>query len=470
MKAVIKFMNIRSSLAILTAKLIIPLCRLLRHGGTTLPGRVAIKLYPNIIKKISQKFKIIMVTGTNGKTTTTRMIGKILKENNVRFVTNNSGANLTSGLATTLISAINANGKPKAPFALLEVDEAALKRVSSSINPDVLVITNFFRDQLDRYGELYSTVAAVKTAITKFKNTHLLLNSDDSLCAPLGKGTNLKVSHYGVENEAYNFEPSSANSDASFCIYCKKKYEYRYRVYGHLGGFFCSGCGYARPTTVSKCTKILKLDTETSEVEFKLPYPSGISSQTIKIGIPGLYNVYNALAAATCGTVLGFPPSTIVKSLEKQESSFGRMETITSETKNIKLILVKNPTGFNQVLSFVSTDQRNIHLALLLNDNFADGTDISWIWDVDFEVLNHMQHRISKIYTSGTRCEDLAVRLKYAGLNVEKIEIIKDYKVMLEKVLEDATCKDLYILPTYTAMLDVRKVLVKKFNLKEFWN
>ncbi len=204
-------MSIKRTFTIILAKLTIKACRLAKWGGTTLPGKIALKIYPEIIKDITKDFKMIMVTGTNGKTTTTRIIGQLLTENNIEFISNKSGANLVSGIATTFLDSISFKGKFDTGYALLEIDEAAFKTISGHIEPDILVVTNFFRDQLDRYGELYTTLNGVKSGIQKFKKTRLVLNADDSLCASIGRDTDNEVLYYGINSDAHTGIDESVN-------------------------------------------------------------------------------------------------------------------------------------------------------------------------------------------------------------------------------------------------------------------
>ncbi len=484
-------MNLIKTFTIALAKFTIKACRLAKWGGTTLPGKIALKIYPDIINDITKDFKIIMVTGTNGKTTTTRIIGQLLSENNIKYITNKSGANLVSGIATTFLDAISLKGKFSTDYALLEIDEAAFKTISNHIEPDILVVTNFFRDQLDRYGELYTTLNGVKNGIKKLKKTRLVLNADDSLCASIGMDAGNEVLYYGINSDAHAGIDESVNSDAMFCIYCKTKYEYKNHIYGHLGGFSCPNCGYRRPDTKVSCTKVLELNSTFSQMKFSIEgilpdtTPDGLGDLKpdesnpdscsndgfeARVNLPGLYNIYNALAAVSCGYLLNLPIENTINALGSFECGFGRMETIFVGSKRIKLILVKNPTGFNQVLNYLLTEDQNMQIAFLLNDKLADGTDVSWIWDVDFEKLNEVQQKIDNVYTSGIRAEDMAVRLKYAGVYTNKISIIKDYRDLLETgISKTPESHSFYILPTYTAMTKIRGILKDKYKLKEFW-
>jgi lipid II isoglutaminyl synthase (glutamine-hydrolysing) len=466
-------MKLRQFIAIFVSKFAILTLHLLRRGGTTLPGKVAFKLYPGILASIAKDFEIIMVTGTNGKTTTTRIIEEILKNNNIDYITNKSGANLLSGVTTLFIQAVSVSGKPKHKVALIESDEAAFNQVTKHLKPKLVVVTNFFRDQLDRYGELYSTLNAVKSGLERIDdNTTIVLNADDSMCASLGKDTSKRVIYYGVNQNAYQGSSEDMNSDAMFCIFCKNKYTYTNHIYGHLGDFSCTNCGYSRPVADLECTSIQEAGSSYTTISWKCTSALLEDDKELitRINLPGLYNVYNAMAAAASGLALNYNIDTIISSLQSFESGFGRMESINVQDKTIKLILVKNPTGFNQVLSFLALDPKALNVAFLINDNLADGTDISWLWDVDFEQLNNISDKIDGLITSGVRGEDMAVRLKYSGLDTHKIRIIKDYHMLIDEGLKKTPAGGcFYILPTYTAMLDIRGILKKKFNLKEFW-
>lgn len=459
--------RIRLYAAIFIGKCAIYFLRLTGSGGTSLPGKLAMALCPDILRILGAKYRIIMITGTNGKTTTARIIEQILKENHIRYIANKSGANLISGLVTTLVSDIKLNASPTSPTALLEVDEAAFRVSSKHVHPSVLVVTNFFRDQLDRYGELYSTLKAVKEGISNNPNTTLILNGDDSLCASLGKDVQNPVIYYGMdelaEYEEYN---PVINTDASFCLYCKTKYDYQYHTYGHLGYYKCPQCGYERPELLVHAVRVPAMTSEFSTVVINTP--SG--NFEAHINLPGLYNIYNALSAVTFAEVLGFSHEKTIEALSCFESGFGRMESISIGDKNIQVILIKNPTGFSQVLKYLTTVDNPSVICFSINDNIADGTDISWLYDVDFEPLKNMQNKLSQFFVSGIRAEDMAVRLKYAGIFTDHITIEKNNSAMLDLALNTLKAGEtLFILPTYTALLDIRKLLKKRFKLKNFW-
>lgn len=458
--------NIRFGLAIVIAKLSIIVLRLFRSGGTSLPGKIALRICPAILDRLSVKFKVIMITGTNGKTTTSRMVASLLKENKIGFITNKSGANLSSGITTTLIDALELNGKPKLTTALLETDEAAFKSLAPKLKPEMVIATNFFRDQLDRYGELYTTLNHVRQGISGTPSSTLILNADDSLCASLGQHVKNPVVYFGMSDGVYPQQEAVLSSDAAFCLQCQSKYEYSSISFGHLGHFNCPSCGYQRPAAQVECIEIASYDSLGSNITIESPD----CTFSVKLAIPGLYNIYNALASASLGWAMGFKQATIQHALESFELGFGRMESIEVENRSLKVILVKNPTGFNQVLSYLQSQKERCVMAFVINDKLADGTDISWLWDVDFEKLPLTQDKVKTFFVSGLRAEDMAVRLKYAGIYANKIEMEKNYskliQAMLDQTGEKETC---YILPTYTAMLDLRQTLKNRFGLKEFW-
>lgn len=459
-------MDIKGTLAILAAKLSIVACKCIGRSGTSLSGKLAQKIDRDILKKLSDGFYVIMVTGTNGKTTTTKMVSELLRLNGVEHITNRSGANLVSGITSTFIRNVNLRGECPVKTALIEVDEPTVDRVSDWISPDVLIVTNFFRDQLDRYGELTTVVDKVRSGIKKSPKTKLILNADDSLCASLGHGVENEVTYYGVEQGATSGIEEKGVQEASYCLYCKEKYDYTYRVYGHFGGYKCSGCGYERPAPLVKCIKVDELASDATSIHFQI----GGDTHALRIQTPGLYNVYNALAAVTCGYLLDYPMEKITAAFGSFESCFGRMESIDVQGKIIKIILTKNPAGFNQILNYLTLDQNPINLSILINDRTADGNDISWLWDVEFEKIMQIDTRLEHALISGIRAEDMALRLKYAGVSADKITVIKDYITLIETGLASIqTGNTFYIIANYTAMMDIRRILKKRYGLKEFW-
>lgn len=468
-------MSVKYKLASLTSKAIGKVCRAAKYGGTTLPGKIACRIYPDALREAARHYKVIMVIGTNGKTTTTLMVGRILKENGINYITNKSGANLIGGIATTFFNTTISSRKPSAQVALIEVDEAAFNIVCNFIEPDILIVTNFFRDQLDRYGELYTTLGNIRLGIQKLKKTRLILNADDSLCASLGRGSHKKVVYYGMGPDAYQNAERPVYTDAIYCIYCKSKYTYSNYIYGHLGGFKCPNCGFSRPYSSITCLNVDELGSSHSQIQLSVDSlgsnkPVKKEIYKVRINLPGLYNVYNSLAALSCGALLNLPIKNSLKSLDNFECGFGRMEVIKVDGREIRVILVKNPSSFNQAIDSLSMGEKHIEVAFLINDRLADGTDISWLWDVAFEKLNRISEKINGILVSGVRAEDMALRLKYAGIDTWNIRIIKDYREMIhEGLARILKGSGFYIFATYTAMFDIRKQLKEMFGLKEFW-
>lgn len=458
--------NLRKSLAILVCRMFVWAMRILGSGGTSLPGKVALKICPTLPEMLAPQFRIYMITGTNGKTTTARMVARLLEDAGIAYMTNKSGANLASGITATIASACTLSGMRKVDTLLLEADEAAFRVMAPKIKPHTVLVTNFFRDQLDRYGELYSTLNGVKEGLSKSPNTIIVLNADDSLCASISTGLSNQVFAFGLSPQVMQPAPDAGSSDAAFCIRCSSRYVYNAYSYGHLGDFSCPSCGFSRPETIVTCDRIMMEGSASSTISIT----TDTAKYVANINIPGRYNIYNALAAATFAETLGLAHETVIKALANFECGFGRMESIEADGKEIKVILVKNPTGFNQVLQFMRTDTSGSVVAFLINDLLADGTDISWLWDVDFELLASNQQQFKRFYTSGLRAEDMAVRLKYAGIYKDSIFLEHDMKELLMKAMQQVDRGgSLYLLPTYTAMLTLRKLLKKQYKLRAFW-
>lgn len=440
------------------SKLALFSCKLLSKGGTNFPGKLALKLDRCILKTVSENYKVILVTGTNGKTTTTNMIYNIFKNQypNAKVITNSSGANLFPGIVTTFIDNYSFSKDKKDKYAIIEVDEANVKFITEYIKPEIITITNLFRDQLDRYGEVYTTLRKIMEGIVKTPNTHLILNGDESLLGKLDIPN--KIDYYGFSNYDNENSKVNVNADAKFCKFCKTSYEYNFVTYNHLGDYYCPSCGYKRPELTYKVESILDKTASSSTVV--------INNEELLINQPGTYNIYNALCAYSIGKSFNIDTSKIKLSLENKEGSFGRQESINIEGKNAKVILVKNPAGYDEAVNTVLLDKNKINLCFMLNDNYADGRDVSWIWDVNFEKLPNLD--VDKILITGTRKYDMAIRLKIAGFDESKFIICNDYENIIETIKSipnDTT----YILATYTAMTNFRKLLNAKGYAKKIW-
>lgn len=399
-------------------------------SGSTWPGHIALKLNKNFIKEIliNSNTKVIVVAGTNGKTTTSRLITSIIRENDKSYLQNKAGANLINGLASTIIRGSKLTGKLEKDYLIFESDENALPLVLKQINdPDYIVCLNLFRDQLDRYGEVDSIAKKWKNAFDNLSSkTSLILNADDPQISFLGNDSKANVKYFGLEKNDENKELKHG-ADSTHCPNCNDKLDFSNVFFSHLGFWKCADCKLARPHP----------DLE------KLPnYP-----------LVGNYNKYNCLAAALFGLCEKISQEKISNAFKSFTPAFGRQEKLNYKGKNVQLFLSKNPTSFNESLEAVN-ELKGENILILLNDRIPDGLDISWIWDINFEeLLNKNMH----IGVSGDRGQEMSLRLKYTQIfahnyNDPQVAIDK----MVEELKEDET---LYILPNYSAMLDIRKII-----------
>lgn len=650
-------------------------------GGTSLPGKIALIIYPNVLRAVSKQFQIIAVTGTNGKTTTVGIIASILDKGNIEYISNSSGANLLAGITTAFLLSLNWRGNSKAMYALMEVDEGVFGSINQYFESHIIVVTNFFKDQIGRFGGIMNVLNRVRSTIEQSCNALLILNSDDPLCASLGKNVDNKVIYYGFScpiqtegckknlpsdsliiessdsiinegldstisesldsvltknsapilnessilmlngdldtisnkgqsnvdtdnlsfsatdntsfNTTYNTDSNSINNtnpstssntssstaasnvssdtasktsfniaedisfdidsnvssnttkkinfntdkntnpdtvnntslsqinnnsinnikkvimtnsnyDPMFCLYCGHKYEYTYSIYEHLGGFRCPNCDYKHPHSLVTCTCIENIESKhpTVSIRFQntglpsIKYPginpndtNGINDLNdmndmndmndliktnnfkVQINVPGLFNIYNFLAATATGKALGIPENIILLGLSCFKPDFGRMKEIMIDGKPVNIILVKNPAGFNQVINYILTENKKLQLAFLINDKPGDDTDISWIQDVNFESLLDIDNKISNIMTAGAKSKYIFERIKLAGISEHKIKVFKNYNQLLSKGFSAITKEDkTYILATYTAMLAIKRILRRKYKVKDLFS
>lgn len=432
-------------------------------GGSTVPGVVARRIDPEALAKLSKLLPMgsIAVTGTNGKTTTTRMVGKILDIADIQAVSNATGANLITGVTAALISDSGLSGKPRSQLGLFEVDEASVPKVAAEVNLRTLAVLNLFRDQLDRYGELAYTGKVISSA---FKNLpaggNVILNADDPLVASLGSSAP-NPAYFGVDEPALNTGVLQHVADSKDCPVCGTALVYEAVYFGHVGVYRCANCSFKRPDPQFKATKVV-LDGPRG-TDFLLESPDG--DYQVRINLPGLYNVYNALAAAAVSASAGVGPEAIAKGLRDFGGAFGRVERVKAGDKEVFLLLIKNPVGFNEILRTFVSDGSARHVLIAINDNDADGRDVSWLWDVDFEMLTGTE---ASIFTSGIRAEDMSVRLKYADIPVS--EVVPDRREGLKRALAvTPPGETLYVLPTYTAMLEIRRTLSDLGYTHPFW-
>jgi lipid II isoglutaminyl synthase (glutamine-hydrolysing) len=436
-----------------------------RGGGTTLPGRVLLRMEPEAIAALGSRLGrgTTIVSATNGKTTTAGMIAAVLAADGRRPVHNRAGSNMTWGVATALLEQRGEEG-------LFEVDEAWLPRVAQQLDPSLIVLGNLFRDQLDRYGEMEALADDWATTVAdRVGRAGFVLNADDPLIADLGRdpeGTPREgVLYFGIDDPSQALPELQHAFDAKHCRRCGHPYTYERAFVGHLGHYRCPNCGAERPQPEVAATAIelrgmdgsrTRVRTPSGEVELELP-------------LPGLYNVYNALAAVAAGLQLGVAPERIGTALGEMRAAFGRVETIEVGGVPVSILLIKNPAGANEVLRTLMLESHRgedgIDLWIGLNDRIADGRDVSWIWDADFELL---AGSVRRVVCAGTRAPEMALRLKYAGWRTEAIEVVPGIAESLDAAVANAQ-GPLFALPTYTALLELRKLLADRGLAKEFW-
>ena len=456
-------MNFKAILAILLCKLLRLLSRLLHRGGTAMPGRFALKLCPDLLARLSKNVRSVVITGTNGKTSSSRIVEQAFVEQGRSYFANRSGANLLSGITTEFVMNCTLGGKMKKEWAVIECDEAAAVKVFPQLQPQVVVVTNLFRDQLDRFGEVTHTLSNIRTAIEAVPQATLCLNADCSLCSSLALSLPNRVVYFGMEKGAVPSRAKPELSDATHCIRCKTEYEYDYISYGHLGGFRCPKCGYARHAADYAVTDVIEQRSSGTTAAFSIRG----ERRVVEINLPALYNVYNAVGALAAAMESGIGADEAVRALASFQCGFGRMEAFRLGKADVRMMLVKNPAGCNQVIDYLENLHNRFVLAICLNDRGADGTDISWIWDAEFERLNSIAGRIEKVIVSGDRAQDMRVRLKYAGIPDENITVERDYEKLVSSLEPLQT--DVCLMPTYTAMLELRSVMIRHCGGAEFW-
>jgi UDP-N-acetylmuramyl tripeptide synthase len=452
-----------------------------RGGGTTLPGRVLLRLAPGAIATLGARLDrgTAVVSATNGKTITAGMIAAILAAEGRQPVHNRAGSNMTWGVATALLE------QRQGREGLFEVDEAWLPKVVDELGPSLIVLGNLFRDQLDRYGEMEALADEwAKTVAAREGSSGFVLNADDPLIADLGRDPEGRqregVLYFGIDDDSQALPELQHAFDAKHCRRCGHPYEYARAFVGHLGHYSCPSCGAERPRPDVAATEIelrgmdgsrSRIRTPSGEIELELP-------------LPGLYNVYNALAAVAAGIRLGVAPQRIAAALSEMRAAFGRVETIEVGGVPVSILLIKNPAGANEVLRTLRLEAEEgeggegIDLWIALNDRIADGRDVSWVWDADFELL---AEAVRRVVCTGTRAPEMALRLKYAGWPTDRIEVIPGVEPSLDgavaraRDLEGAPApkmsrgRRVFALPTYTALLELRKLLADRGLAEEFW-
>jgi lipid II isoglutaminyl synthase (glutamine-hydrolysing) len=434
-----------------------------RGGGTTLPGRLLVRMAPDAIDRLAAGLEhgSIVISSTNGKTTTAGMIAGILGAADRVPVHNRAGSNMHWGVATALLEQSGDEG-------LFELDEAWLPRVAPQLRPRLLVLGNLFRDQLDRYGELEHLADEWAALVARLEGScEFVLNADDPLIADLGRDRELErrrgVTYFGIEDESQALPELQHAHDAKHCRRCGAPYTYARAFVGHLGHYTCPNCDADRPAPDVAATKIELHGISGSRVRISTPE----GELDLDLPLPGLYNVYNALAAITAGLRSGIPLERIRSGLESMRAVFGRVETIDVAGKPVSILLIKNPAGANEVLRTLTLESSNggIDVWIALNDRIADGRDVSWIWDADFELLAGL---VRRVICAGTRAPEMALRLKYAGWPEDAIEVMEPISSSLDNAVAAAPAR-LFALPTYTALLELRTLLADRGLAADYW-
>ena len=442
------------------ARLVRAASRRLGRGGTTAPGRLLLRVQPGALARMASELQAgsVLLSATNGKTTTAAMLAAALDRHGRAVVHNRAGSNMAWGVATALLDA----GRSPGQLGLFEVDEAWLPRVARDVPPRLVLLANLFRDQLDRYGELELLADRWAATVAELDGrTRFVLNADDPLVADLGRERR-NVTYFGVLDDAQALPGMQHAADSKHCRNCGAAYVYAAVYLGHLGRYRCPNCGRARPMPEVAASRVELRGMAGSRVALRTPQ----GERVLFLPLPGLYNVYNAVAATAAALELGVPLATVAEALEGFAGAFGRVETIPIEGRRLSILLIKNPAGANEVLRTLTLEDGRLDLWVALNDQIADGRDVSWIWDADFEVLNG---RVRRVTCSGTRAEEMALRLKYAGIEPARIAVENDLGASLDAAVRGATGERIMALPTYTALLELRDLLARR-GLAKRWS
>ena len=429
-----------------------------RGGGTTVPGKLLWKLDPTAIDRLAERLPAgsVLVSATNGKTTTAAMAAEILRPS-YALAHNASGANLMSGVASALLAASGAE------LGLFEVDEAALPEVAARIRPRAVCLGNLFRDQLDRYGELELVAERWRATVAALPDgAALVVNGDDPQVGELARVRAGSIV-FGLDDPRIARPSLQHAADSKYCVLCGTPYEYAAAYVGHLGDYRCPACGHARPKldVVARDIELAGLE----QASFALVTPAG--TRRVRLRVPGLYNVYNAVAAATLAHALGVSLDESVAGLERFGAAFGRFERIEIGERRLLMLLIKNPAGANEAIRTLVEGGGPRLAVIALNDAIADGKDVSWIWDVDFEPL---LDGLEKLVATGERAAELALRCKYAGFPADRIDVVPDLRAALDRILEFSGPSDeIVVLPTYTAMLALRKIIGEEGHVRPYW-
>lgn len=460
-------MTFRAFISVLTGKFLRFICRILRRGGTAAPGRIALKICPDLLKILSENVFCIVITGTNGKTTCTRIVEEGLHKAGFNCFANRSGANLIEGIATDFIVNSTLGGKCRFDYAVLETDEAATMQVCLQLQPKVIFVTNLFRDQVDRFGGVVNTRNCIRTGIKNAPGAVLVLNADCPVSASLAEDVPNRAVFFGISSAAADKCGGKGVTDLEGCIECGGEYEYDYVTFSHLGGYRCKSCETHRPYPGFEVTDILSQTLSGSAITASVQEPSADKkvSLELNINLPAVYNIYNGIGSFAALVQSGVSFSDASSALAQFKCGFGRMERLNIGKKGGRMILVKNDAGCNQVLQFLCQAEEDFILAIYLNNNISDGVDISWLENTEFELLKEC--RVKHIFVSGMRTEEMYDRLIRAGISPEDITKQPDCEALIRALNESE--ENVFIIPTYTGMMEARSEIIRQCGGAEFW-
>ncbi|MDE3192493.1 MAG: DUF1727 domain-containing protein [Chloroflexota bacterium] len=435
----------------------------LGRGGTALPGLVTLAVDPDLIGHLSARLAhgAVLVSGTNGKTTTSRMLAEIARSAGRTPVHNRTGSNLERGIAAALLADADAAGRPRGDVGIFEVDEASIPRVVARLEPRVVLVTNLFRDQLDRYFEVDQLARRIADAFARLPAaTTLVLNADDPLVARLGERHAGPVLFFGIDDASVGGKVPQSISDATHCPRCGARLAYTRVVLAHVGDWRCPACGLARPARDVAAARVV-LAPDRTRLEL-----TGAGA-LVEVPLGGLYNAYNALAAVAVARALAIDDATVGRALAAFRPPFGRLEVVEADGRRLRIVLVKNPAGFNAAIGALLERGGRHRILAALNDRDADGRDVSWIWDADFEAL---APAVERAVVTGLRARDLALRLKYAGVRAADLEVVDGWREALRHAIDMAAPGgEVTVLTTYTAMLALRGALSDMGYVGRFW-
>lgn len=440
-------MNIRRLIAVWGARIIKTACQITGKQGVTLAGKIALSIYPPILSELAKEVRrdIFVVCGTNGKTTTNNLLSSVLKAGGSKVVCNSTGSNMLNGVVSAFVLSAKMNGHLDADYACIEIDEASTVRVFPHFKPDYMVLTNLFRDQLDRYGEIDITMNLLSKAMKMAPDMKLLVNGDDSLSTFLAQENDNSYSTYGISEQVFQEQDSNEIREGRFCKRCGEKMEYNFYHYSQLGDYYCPKCGFKRPQP----------DFDASEIDMSDGLAFRVNNFSVKANYRGFYNIYNILAVYGAASLAGVALENFNQILGDYTPQFGRNELFEINGTKVMLNLAKNPAGFNQNIGAVMTDAAPKDIIILINDNSQDGTDVSWLWDVDFDRLKNAN--AASITVSGIRCQDMRLRLKYVDI---PSQLEPDMEKAIREKIESGT-NNLYLLVNYTGLYATHNILKK---------